>query len=354
MKTIKKYFGIALMAMCVMMLSYSCSSDDDDNVVNNPTVSQQDFLQGKWLGENGGIYLYMAFSGSNITAVIYTATQKNNPLYGTFYFDQANSVINVKWSNGNQETFPVTIASTNSSYFLLSVGKKVYTMRRQSNDFNVNQGDTTSGTDYAPQKLKNCLVKINGYPIYYNLYFDSYGDITKSSRSYAGDIQGGTYYKTEKNKGKVSITIKMGSQTYNHSYIMTFTSSKAGTIKIDNIDGTFTIEDYDNDISAHTNLLGLSFMIGSEGFYFKDYSNGLYICEGIKQVLSYYSIKAKYSRYSDTSARITIISRLDKKYGDERTVFYDLTFTSSTGGTYIRTDNNAFSAGTAKGKFTLK
>lgn len=55
MEKIKQYLGIVFMAMCVMMLSYSCSSDDDDR----PTISYYDFLQGNWLGENNNIYMYI-------------------------------------------------------------------------------------------------------------------------------------------------------------------------------------------------------------------------------------------------------------------------------------------------------
>lgn len=352
MEKIKQYLGIVFMAMCVMMLSYSCSSDDDDD---RPTISYYDFLQGNWLGENNNIYVYMTFSGNNITATVYN-NSKSTTLNGNFTFDQTRSVLVAKWNNSSTtEEFPVSINYTKTSYFFLTIGKVMYTMKRQSNGSNgYPSGDTTSETDYAPTIMKNCMVKVSASTMYYYLYFDSYGDITKSSRSYVGEITGGSYTKIGKNKGELKFFVKAGASTITHSYIMTFTSSSGGNVKItDSRNGTFAIEEYDDDISAPTNLLGLSFKTGSGswGYYFKSHYNGQYSCDPIGG--DYYSITAKYDRYSDTSARLTVVHQYKENSG-KQTYYYDLTFTSSTGGTYIRTDNNQFSAGTAKGTFTLE
>lgn len=363
MEKMRINLGIVLLTMCVLLGLGACSSGGDgEEDESGSRASSWNFLKGKWLGSNGGLAIFMALGDNGSAKAVmyscpsYSSVETVGFWQGVYYVDSEQNVAKFLWDNNISDELPISRAGNSTDAFHLTVANTTYLMQRQRDDFDgLEVSDNEPAEDYAPDRLTSCELYAHVTSVYYKLYFDRYGDITNQSYCSTFDFKSGYYTKTGTNTARVTVVAgsKANSSTHTSTIDLNFTSEHGGTVKIGVLTGTFTISDYADDISAPYNLTYKTFTPGITGYYFKEKVGNVYICDRVNSPLTYYLINASYARYSDTTARLTIQSKLYKT-SDASSDFYDLTFTTSTSGTYRMTTDSRFDTGEQKGTFTLE
>lgn len=216
--------------------------------------------------------------------------------------------------------------------------------------------------DYAPSDVTNYKFTFTWAMTHY-VYFTSNYSVNSSISYYNAyprqTITSGTYTKTAKNKA--TITLEYDNNPPGTFYL-TFTSPTSGTLRRtdgDLTDAKFSCEYLGSGetATAPSSIAYKKFATGSyswsDWFQFgADYGTSIEITN-YSGSLTYQTIYATYSKNSSTTATLVIYSKLGS-YASLIAKTYNLSFITSTSGTYTMRSNNSFDTSTHTGDFTLE
>lgn len=376
MKHLKSVTMLLLLLAAVFTFS-ACGGDDGGGSSDSGggvtpsgsgTYSQAD-LVGAWTGFNSDASLAVVMRiYQDGTGELVLFRYENSDYVQIFdekikyQFNTNSGELFVTYSDNSTEKFMITNQTYNS--FTFYVGDTAFRMERYTGD----GGGSQSG--YAPDQISNCIIRIIHIGQAFNIYFTSNTTIRSEYSNIPlpqSTVTGARYAKTGANTATVDIDYYNGvlkkSNTY--SFNLTFTSETEGTTYSENMNGTFTItnEGSADYVSAPENISYMTFTtdpneVTSKWWTFGAQVNGeakVTSYGGIASSLTYYSHYASYFRSSNTSAVLTISTKLDRESSESNTA-YTLEFQTSNSGRYTSSTYSPFTGKTTKlsGKFTLE
>lgn len=212
--------------------------------------------------------------------------------------------------------------------------------------------------DYAPSDVTNYKFTFTWAMTHY-VYFTSNYSVNSSISYYNAyprqTITSGIYTKTGNNKA--TMTLEYDNKTTRTFYI-TFTSPTSGTLRTDGdiIDAKFTCEymGAGETASAPSSITYKKFSTGSFTWYQFGGYNGSYVTvtssSSSSTSIDYY---ATYTKISSTSATLVLYSDFGS-YTTPIAYTYNLSFLTSTSGTYVMRSSSSFDTSTHTGEFTLE
>ena len=219
-------------------------------------------------------------------------------------------------------------------------------------------GTTDDPNDYAPSDVTNYKFTFTWAMTHY-VYFTSNYSVNSSISYYNAyprqTITSGTYTKTGNNKA--TMTLEYDNKTTRTFYI-TFTSYTSGTLRTDGdlIDTHFSCEYLGSGetASAPSSITYKKFSTGSFTWYQFGGYNGSYVTvtssSSSSTSIDYY---ATYTKISSTSATLVLYSDFGS-YTTPIAHTYNLSFITSTSGTYTMRSSSSFDTSTHTGDFTLE
>lgn len=357
----KKSIFFTILSM-VILGSFGCTnSNSDTNVPDDPDAYSSADLVGSWYrtytNSSDAVCVEVWYFGENKIGG-FADTNESNPIDFTFNWSINGDILTISNSGG---TIEMQIARLTSNELTLILDNQRYNYIRYNPEENDNPETPVDPNDYAPSDVTNYKFTFT-WALTHHVYFTSNYSVNSSISYYNAyprqTITSGTYTKTANNKATMTLEYDNKSS---RTFYLTFTSPTSGTLRTDGdlTDTKFSCEYMGSGetASAPSSIAYKKFSTGtyswSDWFQFgTDYGTSVEITNYSGSV-TYQTIYATYSRNSSTTATLVIYSKLGS-YASLIAYTYDLSFLTSTSGTYTMRSNNSFDTSTHTGEFTLE